>query len=126
MRIHPVNVAHLVFGLVFLGVAGSWVLAEAGVVSADPGWVVPLVLVLAGAVGLVASLAKGLPRPGTGPAEAASFEPPAYDPPPYAATPENEPTSSWDDDTEDTAGMQGTDATTAYPTQSPTREIESP
>jgi hypothetical protein len=38
MRTHPVNVAHLVFGLVFLGVAGCWALSASGAVEVDPRW----------------------------------------------------------------------------------------
>jgi hypothetical protein len=62
MRTHPVNVTHLVFGLAFLGIAGCWALTEAGVIDGRAGWILPLVLVVAGAAGLVASMAKGLHR----------------------------------------------------------------
>jgi hypothetical protein len=61
--IHPVNIAHLVFGLVFLGIAGSWALGASGAVDPeDSAWLFPLILVIAGAAGLVASLAKGLSK----------------------------------------------------------------
>jgi hypothetical protein len=60
---HPVNVTHLVMGLVFLGIAGSWALRQLGVISADGGrWVLPVILILAGGAGLVAAVAKGLSR----------------------------------------------------------------
>ncbi len=60
---HPLNVTYLVLGLVFLGISGSWALRSAGVVDTRGiGWLVPLMLVAAGAVGLVASTAKGLRR----------------------------------------------------------------
>ena len=62
MRTHPVSVTYLVVGLSFLGIAGCWALTEAGVVDARAGWTLPLVLVIAGGVGLVASLARGLHR----------------------------------------------------------------
>jgi hypothetical protein len=65
MRTHPANVIHLVFGLAFLGIAAAWALTEAGVVDARAGWLLPLVLVVAGAVGLVASLTRGLNRSST-------------------------------------------------------------
>lgn len=60
---HPLNVSYLVVGLVFLGLAGSWGLREAGVVDlAEVHWLLPLTLVAAGLVGLVAMVAKGLSR----------------------------------------------------------------
>jgi hypothetical protein len=60
---HPVNVTYLVIGLVFLAVSGSWALRTGGVVNARQfGWVLPLMLVAIGAVGLLASTAKGIRR----------------------------------------------------------------
>jgi hypothetical protein len=62
-RRHPVSVTHLVMGLVFLGIAGSWVLRKLDVIDAEGWrWLLPAILVLAGAAGLVAALAKGLGR----------------------------------------------------------------
>jgi hypothetical protein len=62
-RTHPLNVSYLVVGLVFLGLAASWALREAGVVDlAEVQWLFPLTLVIAGAIGLVAMAAKGLSR----------------------------------------------------------------
>ncbi len=62
-RTHPLNVSYLVVGLVFLGLASSWALKEAGVVDlAEVRWLFPLTLVLAGVIGLVAMAAKGLSR----------------------------------------------------------------
>ena len=59
----PLNVSYLVVGLVFLGIAGSWALRASGVVgAADVQWLLPLVLVGAGVIGLVAFTAKGLAR----------------------------------------------------------------
>lgn len=60
-RTHPVNVSYLVVGLVFLGIATSWALREAGVVDlAEVRWLLPLTLVVAGVVGLGAATVKGL------------------------------------------------------------------
>lgn len=62
MRTQIVSVPHLVMGLVFLGLAASWQLREAGIIGpVQVEWLLPLILVVAGAAGLVASLAKGLP-----------------------------------------------------------------
>lgn len=56
-----VSVPHLVMGLVFLGLAGSWLLHEVGVIeSVEVQWLLPLVLVVAGAAGLLASLSRGV------------------------------------------------------------------
>ena len=58
------SVPHLVMGLVFLGIAGAWLLHEVGVIeSVQVQWVLPLVLVVAGAAGLLASVARTLTRP---------------------------------------------------------------
>ena len=61
MKTHPLNVSYLVVGLVFLGVAGSWGLHQIGAVDL-PGvrWLLPLTLVVAGAVGLAAFAFRGL------------------------------------------------------------------
>lgn len=61
MKTHPLNVSYLVIGLAFLGISGSWALHESGVVdAADVEWLLPLTLVVAGAVGLIAFFARGL------------------------------------------------------------------
>lgn len=57
----PVSVMHLVMGLVFLGIAGAWGLRAAGVIeSVDVQLLIPLVLVVAGAAGLLASVVRGV------------------------------------------------------------------
>ena len=64
---HPLNVSYLVVGLVFLGISGSWALRTAGVIDdRDVGWLLPLVLVVAGVVGLAAFATKGIARNRTG------------------------------------------------------------
>lgn len=58
---HPLNVSYLVVGLVFLGIAGSWVLRQAGLIDlSDIRWLLPATLVAAGLTGVVALAAKGL------------------------------------------------------------------
>jgi hypothetical protein len=58
---HPVEVGPLVFGLVFLGIVVAWVLFEVGVVTgADAAWILPIVLIGAGGLGVV--LAATRPR----------------------------------------------------------------
>ena len=59
----PVSVPHLVTGLVFLGIAASWALHAAGVVEdVEVRWLMPTILVAAGAAGLLASVARGVLR----------------------------------------------------------------
>ena len=61
MKTHPLNVSYLVLGLAFLGIAGSWALHQQGVIGSDDAeWLLPLTLVIAGAIGLVAFMARGL------------------------------------------------------------------
>lgn len=58
---HPVNVAHLVMGLAFLGLAGAWALLQSDVVSGDDvRWLLPLPCLIAGAAGLAAVAVKGV------------------------------------------------------------------
>jgi hypothetical protein len=55
----PVNVAYLVLGLVFLGIAGAWALVAGGALDSNQlGWLLPLTLVGAGVIGLVALAAR--------------------------------------------------------------------
>jgi hypothetical protein len=63
---HPLNVSYLVVGLVFLGIAGSWALRQAGFIDlSEVRWLFPATLVAAGLVGVVALAAKGLSRKDT-------------------------------------------------------------
>lgn len=59
----PVSVTHLVLGLVCLGAAGVWLLAAATDLSMPDLQVSgPVVLIVAGVIGLVASLANSRRR----------------------------------------------------------------
>lgn len=55
-----VRIVHLVFGVVFLGIAASWALAVNDVIRLDVNVavVLPVVLILAGVAGLVAMIAN--------------------------------------------------------------------
>lgn len=60
---HSLKVTHLVFGLLFLGVAGVWALVMGDVINEDELTVLgPGVLIAAGVIGLVASLASSRNR----------------------------------------------------------------
>ena len=79
MKTHPLNVSYLVIGLVFLAISGSWALREAGVIdTADVTWLGPVALIVAGGVGLVAAVARGMKRDS---APYASDYQPTYDAP---------------------------------------------
>lgn len=61
MKNHPLNVSYLVVGLAFLGIAASWALHASGVIgSADVEWLLPLTLVIAGGIGLIAFAARSM------------------------------------------------------------------
>ena len=68
MRRHDLDVTSLVFGLIFLGVATTWALVQTELVTLpDLSLLGPAVLIVAGVVGLAATLAKG--RRGRDPAD---------------------------------------------------------
>ncbi len=59
----PLSITHLVFGLVFLGIASVWAIGKA--TDADLGHTavgLPAVLILAGVIGLVAAVAGSRQR----------------------------------------------------------------
>lgn len=63
-RRHPANVSSLVAGVLFLGVALGWLLLEVGAIGiTDLGWLLPLLLIGAGAVGVGVSIRRSSGRP---------------------------------------------------------------
>ena len=61
--LHPVNVAHLVMGTAFVGLAIVWLLVAEDVVELDrSGWVLAIPWLVAGAAGLVATVLSGWRR----------------------------------------------------------------
>ena len=58
---HPLNVTHLVIGLFVLGVSGLWAADQAGWIS-DSTYVLPVLLVGTGVIGLIAFALRGVGR----------------------------------------------------------------
>ena len=56
---HPLNVSHLVVGLVLLGISGLWTADHAGWTDGN-NYILPVVLVAAGVIGLVAFAFRGV------------------------------------------------------------------
>ncbi|QSR27742.1 hypothetical protein CFH99_19140 [Nocardioides aromaticivorans] len=57
---HQVNTGHLVMGTAFLGLVGAWALLISDTVAIeDHGWVLGLPWLVAGAVGLLATVLRG-------------------------------------------------------------------
>ena len=56
---HPLNVSHLVIGLVLLGISGLWTADHAGWTNGN-NYVLPVMLVAAGVIGLVAFALRGV------------------------------------------------------------------
>jgi hypothetical protein len=81
---HPVHVAHLVMGLVFLGIVVVWALVQADLVGGDDvRWLLPVPWVLAGGAGLLATTVSARRRREA----AAAQDPYAYDPDAYDRDP---------------------------------------
>lgn len=59
MNTRPISISHLVVGLIFLGLAGGWLVQRTTEISfPGPEIALPLLLIAAGALGLIASLAS--------------------------------------------------------------------
>lgn len=62
---HPVNVGHLVMGTAFLGLFAVWALIASDTIElADARWVLPLPWIVAGLVGLAATVLRNVGRRG--------------------------------------------------------------
>ena len=60
---HRVNIGHLVMGTAFLGLFVVWALVDMDAVDlADTGWLLPLPWLIAGVVGLVATVLRNVGR----------------------------------------------------------------
>jgi cytoskeletal protein RodZ len=55
---HPLNVSNLVIGLIVLGISGLWVAHETNAIT-DFTYVMPALLIMAGAIGLLAFVLRG-------------------------------------------------------------------
>jgi hypothetical protein len=56
---HPLEIAPLVFGLIFLGIVVAWGLFQLDLVSGgDAAWILPVVLIASGALGIVLAATK--------------------------------------------------------------------
>ncbi len=56
---HPLEIAPLVFGLIFLGIVVAWGLFQLDLVSGgDAAWILPVVLLASGALGIVLAATK--------------------------------------------------------------------
>ena len=65
---HPLNVSHLVVGLVLLGIAGQWAADHAGWTNGN-NYVLPVMLVAAGVIGLAAFAFRGVTNRTTTPTD---------------------------------------------------------
>lgn len=60
MQRHEVDPVSLTFGLIFLGIANAWLMVETGAADvAGLRWFFPVLLLGAGAAGVVSSLLRG-------------------------------------------------------------------
>jgi len=79
MKRHSLDVLSLVFGLIFLLVAGSWIVRHSTRVDLpDAGWYIAGALIAAGLFGIVSSL-RGPRADRRSPVEPSPYETPATD-----------------------------------------------
>ncbi|MGA8113283.1 MAG: hypothetical protein WCA46_06450 [Actinocatenispora sp.] len=67
LRTHPTDVVSLVFGLIFLGLAGWWLLDLVAGVTLPLGWLLAVTLIVVGGIGLFAAVRPGRRRHGDEP-----------------------------------------------------------
>lgn len=53
MKRHSTDLVSLVGGVIFLGVVGTWALGEADLLSGFRGWLLPVLLIGVGLIGLI-------------------------------------------------------------------------
>lgn len=53
LRSHSTDMVSLVAGVIFLGVAGTWALARLDLLAGVRGWLLPVLLIAAGVIGLI-------------------------------------------------------------------------
>ena len=112
---HRLKVPHLVFALLFLGLAAVWALVVSDVINEDRLPVVaPVLLIGAGVIGLAASLASGRNRRRT----PAPYVETSYDDTAVARTTETEPEAETDTEPTQPVTRPTTDPTTG-PTTGP-------
>ncbi len=66
MTRHPTDTVSLVAGLFFLGVVATWLLDRGGLLPGSRGWLVPLMLIGVGVVGLLSARPRRRASTGTG------------------------------------------------------------
>jgi hypothetical protein len=71
---HEADAVSLVFGLIFVGLAAGWALSRANLVDfADLQFAGPILLIAAGAIGLIVSLRRGRQAQVAEPAERSGY-----------------------------------------------------
>ena len=85
MKRHSLDVLSLVFGLIFLGIAGSWIVRHNWSLELpDAGWYVAGALIVAGLFGIISTLRGG--RSESKSAPPADYQPVEYAPADTTAT----------------------------------------
>ncbi len=60
---HPVNIGHLVMGILFAGLVGAYLMYASNELDVDGlKWAIPVIFIVGGAVGLLAAVMASLRR----------------------------------------------------------------